>query len=78
MTNSGLVWPIYHGKEMAVDRRNRLQAQSDDQANLLYFRYGGLGDHGCAYVQNDSLRSQPCGDVAKSICETTVQFGWSI
>ncbi|XP_060545281.1 C-type lectin domain family 2 member B-like isoform X2 [Pantherophis guttatus] len=41
-------------------------------------RYGILGDHGCAYIQNDTLHSQPCGKVAKSICETTVQFGWSM
>ncbi|XP_026579426.1 C-type lectin domain family 2 member B-like [Pseudonaja textilis] len=41
-------------------------------------RHGALGDHGCAYVQNESLHSQPCGDLAKSICETAVQFGWSI
>ncbi|XP_039178412.1 CD209 antigen-like protein E isoform X2 [Crotalus tigris] len=41
-------------------------------------QYGILGDDGCAYIQNESLRSQPCHEVAKSICKTTVQFGWSI
>ncbi|XP_032076479.1 C-type lectin domain family 12 member B-like [Thamnophis elegans] len=40
-------------------------------------RFAKLGDHGCAYIQNGSFRSQPCSEVAKSICETTVQFGWS-